>query len=406
VSSEKALPESWSDESNIAWRSPIRGVGISSPIVWGDRVFVTSQIGRGVRRPGNHPTLVQGGNAASSGERGITGPQDTGSKVVFVVTALSRLDGQRLWEYQLAAEGDLGEVHDKNNLASSSPVTDGQRVYAWFGTGQLVALDMNGKPLWSRHLGREYAAFDIGWGHGSSPLLFNDTLILPCYHSSSYLLGVDTASGKTRWRVPRGKGVISYSTPLLIQTAAGPEVIVNSSEGISGHNPANGQLLWHVQESNSFPIPMPVSHDGLIYTSRGYRSGPYMAIRPGGRGDVTRTHVLWRVATGAPYVSSLVHYEGVLYMAGDVGVLSAIDAKTGERLWQERTGGVFTASPVAGDGKVYLLSEDGQTIVLAAGRNPRVLARNRLDARQLASPAISGGRLFIRTDDGVIAVGK
>ena len=151
---------------------------------------------------------------------------------------------------------------------------------------------------------------------------------------------------------------------------------------------------------------MPVFHEGTIYTSRGYRSGPYMAIRPGGKGDVSKSHVAWRVDTGAPYVSSLVHYNGLLYMAGDVGVLSAIDAKTGQRVWQERTGGVFTASPVAADGKIYLLSEDGQTIVLAAGSQPRVLARNRLNARQLASPAISGGRLFIRTDDAVIAVGK
>jgi outer membrane protein assembly factor BamB len=154
---------------------------------------------------------------------------------------------------------------------------------------------------------------------------------------------------------------------------------------------------------------MPVFHDGMIYTSRGYRSGPYMAIRPGGKGDVSKTHVAWRVDTGAPYVSSLVHYNGLLYMAGDVGVLSAIDAKTGQRVWQERTGGVFTASPVAADGKIYLLSEDGQAIVLAAGTAgvpPRVLSRNRLTARQLASPAISGGRIFIRTDDAVIAIGK
>ena len=175
---------------------------------------------------------------------------------------------------------------------------------------------------------------------------------------------------------------------------------------MSGHNAATGELLWHIQETNRFPIPMPVFHEGTIYTSRGYRSGPYMAIRPGGKGDVSKSHVMWRVDTGAPYVSSLVHYNGLLYMAGDVGVLSAIDAKTGQRVWQERTGGVFTASPVAADGKIYLLSEDGQTIVLAAGAQPRVLARNRLNARQLASPAISGGRIFIRTDDAVIAIGK
>ncbi len=408
VSAETGLPERWSDTENVAWKTAVRGLGISSPIVWGDQVFVTSQIGKGARRAGSHPTLVQGGNPVDAGERALGGGSvATADKISFLVTALSRLDGRKLWEYELPADGRLTEVHDKHNLASSSPVTDGRRVYAWFGTGQIVALDLSGKLLWSRHLGREYAPFDINWGHSSSPVLFNDSLILTCYHQpAAYLLNIDAASGKTRWRVERGRDINSYSTPLVVQTGGTSELIINSSEGVSGHSATTGQLLWHIQEQNRFPIPMPVSHDGVIYTSRGYRSGPYMAIRPGGKGDVSRSHVLWRTDTGAPYVSSLVHYNGMLYMAGDVGVLSAIDAKTGQRTWQERTGGVFTASPVAADGKIYLLSEDGQTIVLSAGNQPRVLARNRLNARQLASPAISGGRLFIRTDDAVIAIGK
>jgi outer membrane protein assembly factor BamB len=408
VSTETTLPERWSDTENIAWKSPVRGLGISSPVVWGDQVFVTSQIGRGSRRAGNHPTLVQGGNPADAGERALGGgAAPAADTVVFLVTALNRVNGRKLWEYELAAEGRLADVHDKHNLASSSPVTDGRRVYAWFGTGQMVSLDMTGKLVWSRHLGREYAAFDINWGHSSSPTIFNDSLYLICYHDTdSYLLNLDAASGKTKWRVDRGGAFNSYSTPLVVQAGGAHEVIVNSSEGVSGHSAETGLLLWHVQEPNRFPIPMPVFHEGTIYTSRGYRSGPYMAIRPGGKGDVGKSHVVWRTDTGAPYVSSLVHYNGLLYMAGDVGVLSAIDAKTGQRVWQERTGGVFTASPVAADGKIYLLSEDGQTIVLAAGNQPRVLARNRLNARQLASPAISGGRIFIRTDDAVIAVGK
>ena len=408
VSPETGLPERWSDTENVAWKAALRGLGISSPIVWGDYVFVTSQIGRGARRSGTHPTLVQSGNPVESGERALGGGStSSGDKVSFLVTALNRVDGRKLWEYEVPAEGRLAEVHDKHNLASSSPVTDGRRVYAWFGTGQLVALDLSGKLIWSRHLGREYAPFDINWGHSSSPVLFNDSLILVCYHlPTAYLLNLDAASGKTRWRVERGRDIHSYSTPLVVKTSGTTELIVNSSEGMSGHDATTGQLLWHIQEQNRFPIPMPVVHDGIIYTSRGYRSGPYMAIRPGGKGDVSRSHVLWRTDTGAPYVSSLVHYNGMLYMAGDVGVLSAIDAKTGQRVWQERTGGVFTASPVAADGKIYLLSEDGQTIVLAAGSQPRVLARNRLTARQLASPAVSGGRLFIRTDDAVIAIGK
>jgi outer membrane protein assembly factor BamB len=408
TSTEVNLPERWSDTENVAWRASVRGLGISSPIVWGDQVFVTSQIGRSARRPGSHPSLVQGGNPAESGERALgSATASPSDRVSFLVTALSRLDGKRLWEYELASEGRLAEVHDKHNLASSSPVTDGKRIYAWFGTGQIVALEMTGKVVWSRHLGREYAPFDINWGHSSSPALFNDSLILLCYHQpTAHLVNLDAATGKTRWRVERGRDIHSYSTPLVVPSATGPELIVNSSEGVSGHSPSSGQLLWHIQESNRFPIPMPIFHDGMIYTTRGYRSGPYMAIRPGGKGDISKSHVQWRIDTGAPYVSSLVYYEGLLYMAGDVGVLSAMDAKTGQRIWQERTGGVFTASPVAADGKVYLLSEDGHTIVLAAGKVPRVLARNRLAARQLASPAISGGRLFIRTDDAVIAIGK
>jgi outer membrane protein assembly factor BamB len=412
ISAETGLPERWSDTDNIAWKAPVRGLGISSPIVWGDQVFVTSQIGRSARRAGNHPTLVQGGNPSDAGERALGGgaAAPVAGKVSFLVTALNRVDGRKLWEFELPAEGELAEVHDKHNLASASPVTDGRRVYAWFGTGQIVSLDMTGKLVWSRHLGLEYSPFNINWGHSSSPAIFNDSLILICYHDTdSYLLNLDAASGQTKWRVDRGGTFNSYSTPLIVPSAGGHEIIVNSSDGVSGHNVASGELLWHIQETNRFPIPMAVFHDGMIYTSRGYRSGPYMAIRPGGKGDVSKTHVTWRVDTGAPYVSSLVHYNGLLYMAGDVGVLSAIDAKTGNRVWQERTGGVFTASPVAADGKIYLLSEDGQTIVLAAGSGgapPRVLARNRLNARQLASPAISGGRIFIRTDDAVIAIGK
>ena len=412
VSPETNLPDRWSDTENVAWKAPVRGLGISSPIVWGDYVFVTSQIGRGNRRAGNHPTLVQGASPVEAGERALGGgaAAASGESVTFLVTALRRSDGTRLWEYSVPAEGRLNDVHDKHNLASSSPVTDGKRVYAWFGTGQLVALDTSGKLIWSRHLGREYSVFDINWGHSSSPALVDNSLILICYHdTASYLLNLDAASGKTKWRMDRGGTFNSYSTPLIVQTGGTREIVVNSSEGVSGHSLSTGELLWHIQEQNRFPIPMPVFHDGTIYTSRGYRSGPYMAVRPGGKGDVSRSHVVWRVDTGAPYVSSLVHYNGLLYMAGDVGVLSAIDAKSGQRVWQERTGGVFTASPVAADGKIYLLSEDGQTIVLAAGTPgapPRVLARNRLNARQLASPAISGGRLFIRTDDAVIAVGK
>jgi outer membrane protein assembly factor BamB len=406
VSTETGLPVQWSDQSGIAWKAPVRGLGVSSPVVWGNLIFVTSQAGSGVSRQG--PRLAQGADAAASGERAMGAGAGSGDgNVTFLVTAFDRQTGKQAWQHELKAEGSLYPVHDKHNLASPSPVTDGQRVYAWFGTGQLAAIDLSGKRVWTKHLGAEYGAFEINWGHSSSPAVHKDMLVLICYHEkSSYLLALDSATGAVRWKVDAGAGTTSYSTPLVVETGGRTEIIVNSSAGVSGHDGATGAQRWHITEANRFPIPMPLLHDGVVYTSRGYRSSPFMAIRPGGSGDVSSSHVVWRVTSGAPYISSLVHYDGLIYMVGDVGVLTVIDAKTGERVFQERIGGVYSASPVAADGKVYLLSEDGETIVVSAGRSPKILARNKLNARQLASPAISGGRLFIRSDDALIAIGK
>ena len=403
ASTEKNLPLRWSNTENVAWRTPLTGVGVSSPIVSGDRLFVTSQIGSGTSRPG--PRLGQGADATPA-ERALAGSSPSPGPVRFVVEALNRIDGKRLWSFEQAAEGPLPAVHEKHNLASSSPVTDGERVYAVFGTGQMAAIDMTGKAVWTRHLGRDFSPFTINWGHGSSPVIYRDSVILVCYHdNASYLIALDSRTGKERWKTDRPRGTLSYSTPLVIQSQNGDEVVVNSSAGIEAFNPATGQLLWHFTEANQFPIQVAMFDQGVIYLSRGYRSGPYAAIRPGGRGDISKSHEIWHVPTGAPYISSLVHYEGLLYMAGDVGVVTCVDARTGERVWRERLEGVFTASPVAGDGKVYLLSETGETIVLKAGRQPEVLSRNSIDGRILASPAVSGGRLFIRTDDAVLAIG-
>jgi len=403
ASPESRLPLTWSATSNVAWRSPLTGAGVSSPIVSGDRVFVTSQDGSGERRLG--PRLGQGAEA-NEGERSLTVNRKAPT-VRFLVEAFGRTDGRRLWTYELEAQGDLPSVHDKHNLASPSPVTDGERVYAIFGTGQVAAVDMNGKAAWTRHLGKEFGPFKINWGHGSSPIVHKGALILLCYHEgASYLLALDGRTGKQLWKVDRPAGTRSYSTPLVAPTAKVDELIVNSSRGLEAYDAATGQPLWHFDEPNEFPIPVSMLDQGIIYLSRGYRSGPYAAIRPGGRGDISKTHVVWHVPTGAPYTSSLVHYQGLLYMAGDVGVVTCVDAKTGERVWRERMDGVFTASPVAGDGKVYLMTETGETIVLKAGRTPEILARNKIDGRILASPAISGGRLFIRTDDAILAIGS
>jgi outer membrane protein assembly factor BamB len=408
VTGETGLPLQWSDKSGVAWRAKLPGTGVSTPVVSGPHVYVTSQAGAGARRPGNHPSLVQGADAATAGERNLGGPRGAGTGITFAVTAYRWSDGGRAWQHTLAAEPPLVAVHDKHNLSTPSPVTDGKTVIAWFGTGQVVALDAgSGAALWSKHLGKEYGVFEINWGHSSSPVLHDGLAIFPCFHETgAYLLALDQRSGAVRWKRERQPGAHSYSTPLVVPHEGTPTLILNTSRGVEAFNAATGTPLWHVIEENRFPIPMPVHHQGVLYMSRGYRSSPYLAIKLGGSGDVTKTHVVWRTATGAPYVSSLVHYDGLLYMATEMGIVTALDPATGQSVWRERLGGVFTASPVAGDGKIYLVSETGETIVLRAGRKPDVLARNALDAHLVASPAISRGRIFLRGDDELIAIGR
>lgn len=340
VSTEGNLPTRWSKD-DVAWKTPLKALGVSSPIVWGDRVFVTSQLGQGELRPGNHPTLAQGAGSSVEKPLGKGASASTEKQVYFLIEAFRRTDGRQVWEYRAPAEGRLSPVHQKHNLASPSPVTDGEMVYAWFGNGQLIALNMEGKLVWQRHLGREYSPFEIEWGHGSSPALYRDLLILECDHiPASYLIALDKKTGKEKWRVDRGKGVRSYSTPSIVRGPRGDELIVNASERIDAYDPATGKLLWFTGEPNRFPIPVPSSENGVLYASRGYRSGPFMAIRLGGTGDISHTHVQWLVPTGAPYVSSLVLYQGLIYMANDAGVASCFDAKTGEKVWQSRTEGV------------------------------------------------------------------
>ena len=410
VAPDQRLPTRWSAAENVTWKAPIAGAGVSTPIVSGDRIYVTSQVGAGLRREGNHPRLVQGADAAAQGERALSaaaGSRGDPARPTFLVEAFNRADGTRVWERRIDAAGDLTPVHDKHNLASASPVTDGSLVFAWFGTGQIVALDRAGAIVWQRQLATENGAFDIQWGHGSSPVLHGDLLILLCDQPArSYLVAIDKATGKDRWKADRGTGRSSYSTPLVVEGAFGTEVVVNSTERIDAYDAKTGALLWHAGETSRFAVPTPVFHDGVIYASRGYRSGPYMAIKPGGRGDVNVTRIVWRVATGAPYVSSLLFYEGIVYMANDVGVLTAVDAATGERVWQERVEGVFSASPVGGGGHVYFVAESGDTVVVKAGRTPQIVARNALGERAVASPAIAKGQIFLRTDRHLFSIGK
>jgi outer membrane protein assembly factor BamB len=379
---------------------------VSSPVVWGDRVFVTSQLGN-APVAGGAPLLARDDRSLAERETAIGGRRAAAAKdVTLVVEAFRLSDGERLFQYRTPASGDLQESHEKHNLATPTPVTDGERVYAWFGTGQLVALDMQGKLVWSRHLAEDYGTFLNNWGHGSSPTLHGDLLILLCDHApNAYLLALDKRTGKEAWRVGRGDERISHSTPVVVPGPRGEEMIVNSTERVDAYAPSNGELLWSLGEWRQTPIPTPVFHDGMIYMARGYRNSDILAIRPGGRGDVTASHVAWRMPNGGSYVPSILFYGGLLYMTNEVGVLTCADAEAGKVVWRQRLQGVFFASPVAGDGKVYMTSETGEVVVIEAGRSANVLARNNLGERLIASPAISQGRILFRSDRSLIAVG-
>jgi len=242
---------------------------------------------------------------------------------------------------------------------------------------------------------------------GISPVLYQDVLFLLCDHDQgAYLLALDKRTGKERWKADRGRGPVSHSTPLVVPGPQGDELIVNSSERIDAYDPVAGKLLWHAGSPRQTPIPSPVFHDGVIYLSRGYRNSDYMAILPGGRGDVSESRVKWRTAAGASYVPSILQYEGLLYVTNEIGVVTCAQAETGQPVWRLRLGGIFFASPVAGDRKIYMVSDTGETFVLRAGPQPEILARNDLNERFIASPAISGGRLFLRSDGRLFAVAE
>ncbi|HEY2931879.1 MAG TPA: PQQ-binding-like beta-propeller repeat protein [Acidobacteriota bacterium] len=392
VSQETGLPVRWSQSENIAWKVGLPGRGMSTPIIWADRIFVTSQVGSGIVE------------ARSARYEGPVPSDDT--PVTFVLQCFRREDGKLLWEHRMAAEKPLPPVHVFHNLSTPSPVTDGERVYVWFGTGQLFAFTLDGKVVWKRNLAQEYSPFKLLWGHGSSPVVYRDYLILLCDHDpAAYLLALDRRSGKEIWKADRGKELRSYSTPFLVAVGDRRELIVNSNPRIDAYDPETGRLLWYAEGDCKVPIPMPVSAHGILYASRGYNSGPYMAIRPGGSGDVSQTRVLWRVPTGAPYVSSFLYYRELLYMATEVGVVRCIDPETGATLWTQRIGGNFSASPVGADGKIYLLNEDGETVVLQAGRECVILARNALNELCRASLAVARRQIFIRSDQHLYCIG-
>jgi outer membrane protein assembly factor BamB len=365
--------DSWSPTQNVLWKVAVPGDGNSSPIVWGDYIFLTT--------------------AYNGGQR-------------LTVLAYRRSDGRLLWETPApAGRADRG-AHFKNGHASATPATDGQRIYVSFGTRGLFALDFNGRVVWERDLGQMNAYH----GTAGSPLLYRNRIILYQDQSQgSFIAAFDTRTGAEVWRTRRNASV-GWGTPIAVRVGDHDEIIVNSQNMVYAYEPDKGTELWRCDGPTYEVIPTPVVGYGMVFCSSG-RAGPTLAIRPGGRGDVTRTHLQWTSPRGSPFVPSPILVGEHLYMVNDMqSIVTNLHAQSGKLMYQGRLGVArregFSASPVAVDGKVFFTNDDGETFVLRAGPTFELMHVNRLNARTLASPALVDGTWYFRTDGALVAIGR
>ena len=383
ISNEKNLPVKWTTEENVAWKVAMPGVSGSTPIIWRDRIFLN---------------VAEGDNLA--------------------LWCVDKNKGEVLWKQPLGA----GNVKmRKHNMASPSPVTDGRNVYVITGTGILKSFDFSGKELWTRDIQKEYGTFGLNWGYASSPLLFEDSLYVQVLHGMktdepSYVMRIDKKNGKTLWKVDRPTNAIrespdSYSTPALLRYGKTTEIVITGGDCVTGHDPATGKELWRANGLNPENAPFyrivasPIVFNEIIYVPT--RIKPLLAVKAGGRGDITTSHVMWSTANG-PDVPTPVTDGKYFYVVNDKGIVFCLDAKTGTEVYgqQRLKPGTYSASPVLADGKIYVTNEDGVTTVFAAGPKFEVLAENPLNDYVLSSPAISDGRIYIRTTGHLYAIGK
>jgi outer membrane protein assembly factor BamB len=374
ISQDKNLPVEWSATQNIRWKVPLSGAGVSQPVVWGDRIFLTASDERLNDR--------------------------------LHVYCYHRGDGRQLWHTRLFGSAQPEGLFPPGGMAVPTPATDGKHVFALFGTGDLVCLDWQGQPVWIRSLAEEYGPFRNRWGMAASPVLVGDRLIVLVDHwGESYLLAADAGTGANRWKTKRDASV-NWTSPLAIKIKDQTQIIVAGPYRVQGYDAGDGTELWTVQGLKMQCIPTPVPWGDVVYAVSG-RKGDTLAIRPaGGKGELTNTHVIWKTPRGAPYVPSPLCHDGLYYLVDDEGIATCLEAATGKRLWQERLRGRFHASLVAGDGKVYYAAMDGTVSVVQAGPTFNLLARNKLGEGIVASPALSGRQIFIRGEKHLFCIGE
>ena len=375
-SAESNLPTKW-DSDSIAWKLELPMSGHSSPVIWGNRIFLT----------------------------GTTG---SASKVQRHVLCLDRDTKKVLWKKQVA-EGGGEKLHKMNSWATASCATDGKLVVAFFGPGGLHCFDMDGDLLWKH---TELGNFAGSWGVAASPVIIGDMVVQNCdAQGDSYLLAVNKNTGKKIWKTPRrAKPRGGWSTPVLIKTKDHTELLLNGEFGVQSYEPASGKPLWFCKSFNGRGAPAPVFGRGLVYVMNG-KPGDVYAVKPGGQGDVTGTHMKWHTGRGGGRdLPSPILTDKYLLVIGMNGIGTGYDAVTGKELWKERLGGNFSASPVAADGKVYAAAEDGTVSVLKVGDKCEVLAKNKIESPLSesfrSSMAVSDGQLFLRSDKFLYCIGN
>jgi outer membrane protein assembly factor BamB len=365
TSQETGIPLRWSKTENVAWEVPVPGKGHSSPVVWGDRIFLTTCLEKEEQR---------------------------------LLLCLDRRDGKLLWQ-KVVLTARLERKHKLNSYASSTPATDGKHVWVSFldAPNVLVACyDVEGQEVWRTSPGK----FSSVHGFCSPPVLYKDTVILNAdQDGDGYLVALEKLTGRQRWRTPRPNKTRSYCPPLLVEAAGKKQLVLSGSKCVAGYDPDSGKQIWIIDGPTEQFVASLVYQDGLFFLTAGFPEHHFMAIRPDGTGNVTRTHIAWRDRKGASYVPSPIADDGYFFLVSDDGVANCLEAKTGKRMWDggERLGRRHSASPVSAGGHLYFTDDDGVTYVLKAGPKFELVSRNDLGEECSASPAVSRGQLFIRT---------
>jgi outer membrane protein assembly factor BamB len=401
------LPDRWdvATGENILWRVKVPGLAHSSPVVWGDRLFVATAVSS---------------DPEAGFRKGLYGDGDAStdrSRHRFVVVAIDKRTGKTIWERVASESEPLNKRHVKNTYASATPATNGRMVVAWFGSQGVFAFDVNGTLRWKVDLGRlDLGAYDIPsveWGPASSPIIWGDLVILQVdTQADSFLLALKLATGETAWKTERNE-LPSWGTPTVVETTAGPVLLTNASNFIRGYDPRTGKELWRLGGSSKITAPTPFLAEGLfVFASGRGPERPIFVVRPGMSGDLTlpagktsSDAVVWSRTARGSYMPTPLAYRGLLYVLANNGVFDAYQLKTGEEVYRQRLpviGSGYSASPVSADGKLYLSSEDGDILVIAAGPEFKLLATNSMGESLMATPALSDGVMYVRSSTGTL----